>query len=44
MTEQDGIAVIDRCMASMRDRFLITQTSFTVKIIKKDGIRTLRAP
>lgn len=44
MTEEEGITIIDRCLNTMKERFLISQTSFTVKIIKKDGIKIIRAP
>ena len=44
ITEEQGINIMDRCLNSMKERFLMTQNSFTVKIIRKDGIRILRAP
>lgn len=44
MTEEEGISIMDRCLNSMKERFLLTQTSFTVKIIRKDGIKVIRAP
>lgn len=44
MTEEQGIAIMDRCLNTMKERFLISQSSFTVKIIKKDGIKIIRAP
>jgi 20S proteasome alpha/beta subunit len=44
MTEEEGINIIERCLNTMKERFLISQSSFTIKIIKKDGIKTLRAP
>ena len=44
ITEEQGINIMDRCLNSMKERFVMTQNSFTVKIIKKDGIRVLRAP
>jgi hypothetical protein len=43
ITEEQGINIMDRCLNSMKERFLMTQNSFTVKIIRKDGIRILRA-
>lgn len=44
ITEEQGINIMDRCLNSMKERFVMTQNSFTIKIIKKDGIRVLRAP
>lgn len=44
MTEEEGINIIERCLNSMKERFVISQSSFTIKIIKKDGIKILRAP
>lgn len=28
----------------MKDRFIMSQTSFSIKIVKKDGIRIVRQP
>lgn len=44
MTEEEGLNIIERCLNSLKERFIITQTSFTIKIIKKDGIKVIRAP
>jgi 20S proteasome alpha/beta subunit len=44
MTEEQAINVVERCLNSMKERFIMSQTSFTIKIIKKDGIKVLRAP
>lgn len=44
MTEEEGINVIERCLNSMKERFIMSQTSFTIKIIRKDGIKIYRAP
>lgn len=35
---------MERCLNSMKERFVISQNSFTIKIIKKDGIKVIRAP
>lgn len=42
MTEDQGMKIIEQCLVTMRDRFVISQTSFVIKIIKKDGVRVLR--
>ncbi|CAM6002312.1 unnamed protein product [Sphagnum balticum] len=31
LTEEQGLRIIDQCLISMRDRFVISQTSFTIK-------------
>ena len=43
INEEQGINMMDRCLNSMKERFIMSQTSFTVKIIRKDGIQTLRS-
>lgn len=44
MTEEQGINIIERCMNSLKERFVMSQSSFTVKVITKDGIKVIRAP
>lgn len=43
MTEEEAINIIERCLNSMKERFVISQNSFTIKIIRKDGIKVIRA-
>lgn len=42
MTEEQGIEAINHCLNTMKDRFVISQSSFTIKIVRKDGIKILR--
>ena len=42
LTEEEGLKIIDKCLNSMRDRFIMSQTSFTIKVVRKDGIRVVR--
>ena len=42
LTEEQGLRVIDQCLRSMAERFVISQTSFTIKIVRKDGVRVVR--
>ena len=44
MTLDEGLKVIDQCMVSMRDRFIMSQNSFVIKVITKDGIKVVREP
>jgi 20S proteasome subunit beta 4 len=42
LTEEEGLKIIDKCLNSMRDRFVISQSSFSIKVVRKDGIRVVR--
>lgn len=42
LTEEQGLRVIDQCLQSMQNRFIMSQTSFTIKIVRKDGIKVVR--
>ena len=39
MTEEEGIAVIKKCIHELHTRFLISQPNFTIKIVDKNGVR-----
>ena len=34
--------LIDQCLNSLKERFVMSQASFTVKVITKNGIETIR--
>ena len=34
--------IIDKCLNTMKERFLISQSSFTIKVVRKDGIKIIR--
>jgi hypothetical protein len=34
---------MNRCLQSMKDRFVMSQTSFTIKVIRKEGIKVIRS-
>ena len=42
MTEEQGLKVIEKCLNTMKERFVISQSSFTIKIVRKNGIEILR--
>lgn len=42
LTEEQGLRIIDRCLNSMKDRFVISQSSFSIKIVRKEGVRVVR--
>lgn len=37
-----GLEVIGHCLNSMRDRFMMSQSSFTIKVVRKEGIKIVR--
>ena len=41
MTEEEGLGVIKKCIHELHTRFLISQPNFTVKIVDKNGIRSI---
>lgn len=42
LTEQQGLDIIGHCLNQMKDRFVISQTSFTIKVIRKEGVKIIR--
>jgi len=42
LTEEEGLKIIEQCLVSMRDRFMMSQTSFTIKVVRKDGVKIIR--
>jgi 20S proteasome subunit beta 4 len=41
MTEEEGVEVIKKCIHELKSRFLISQPNFMVKVVSKDGIKTV---
>jgi 20S proteasome subunit beta 4 len=41
MSLEEGLGVIRKCVHELHTRFLISQPNFTVKVVDKDGIRTV---
>lgn len=39
---EEGIKIINQCLSSLQERFVMSQASFTVKAITKDGIKVIR--
>jgi len=35
MTEKQGLDIILRCLNTLRERFVMSQTGFTIKVIRK---------
>ena len=42
MTLDEGLELLDKCLNELKKRFIINMPTFTVKVVDKDGIRTLR--
>ena len=42
MTQDEGIEVIKKCIHELKSRFLISQPNFTVKIVSKDGTKSMQ--
>ncbi len=42
MTQDEGIEVIKKCIHELKSRFLINQPNFTVKIVSKDGTKSMQ--
>lgn len=42
MTQEEAVAIVDKCIKELQVRFLISQPNFIVKVIDKDGVRTLK--
>eukprot|EP00588_Corethron_pennatum_P015699 CAMPEP_0194280332 /NCGR_PEP_ID=MMETSP0169-20130528/16895_1 /TAXON_ID=218684 /ORGANISM="Corethron pennatum, Strain L29A3" /LENGTH=201 /DNA_ID=CAMNT_0039025017 /DNA_START=129 /DNA_END=734 /DNA_ORIENTATION=+ len=41
LTEEQGIAIIEKCINELKIRFLIAQTNFIIKTVDKKGVRTV---
>lgn len=42
MTEAEGLALIDLCIAEMKRRFMIAMPNFMIKVVDKNGTRIVR--
>ena len=41
ITEEEGLALIRKCIKEMETRFIVNLTKFSIKIVNKDGVRAL---
>jgi len=44
LTEKEGMEVIQKCIQEMKTRFIMNMDQFSIKIVDKNGIRTLPQP
>lgn len=42
MTQEEAVAIVDKCIKELQVRFLISQPNFIVKVVDKDGVKTLK--
>lgn len=42
MNEEQAVKVVEHCIKELQMRFLINQSNFIIKVIDKDGVRTLK--
>ena len=42
LTEEDAVKIVEHCIQEMKMRFLLNQTNFIIKVVDKDGVRTLK--
>uniref|UniRef100_A0A7S3Q3G3 Proteasome subunit beta n=1 Tax=Chaetoceros debilis TaxID=122233 RepID=A0A7S3Q3G3_9STRA len=42
LTQEKAVAIVDKCIKELEVRFLIAQPNFLIKVIDKDGVRTLK--
>jgi len=42
INEQEAIEVAEKCMKELKTRFLINQSNFIIKVVDKDGTRTVK--
>lgn len=44
MTEAEAFEVMEHCITAIRERFLVSMPSFTIKVVDRNGVRVLRKP
>lgn len=41
LNQEAAVAIVEKCIHELQTRFLIAQPNFVIKVIDKDGVRTL---
>lgn len=41
-TEEEAVQIVEKCIRELQMRFLINQSNFIIKVIDKEGLRTLK--
>jgi len=42
LNEEQAVTLVEKCMKELQMRFLINQSNFIIKVIDKEGVRTLK--
>ena len=42
LSQDEAVAIVDKCIKELKVRFLMSQPNFIIKVIDKDGVRTLK--
>lgn len=42
LTFEEGMSVVRKCLHELRTRFMISQPNFFIKVVDKNGIRTVQ--
>lgn len=42
MTEAEAVEIVEHCIGELRQRFLISQPNFLIKVVDRDGIRVAK--
>ena len=41
LTEEQGLELLERCFKEVQTRFMISMPNFTIKVVDKNGVRTV---
>merc|ERR1712232_407843 len=41
LTEDEAVKIVEKCIKELQVRFLINQPNFIIKVVNKDGIKTV---
>jgi len=44
MDLDQGLEVLRKCFFELKTRFIVAQPNFTIKVVDKDGYRTIQMP
>ena len=42
LNQDEAVAIVDKCIKELKVRFLMSQPNFMIKVIDKDGVKTLK--
>merc|ERR1712244_173443 len=42
LTQDEAVGIVEKCIKELQVRFLLAQPNFIIKVIDKDGVRTLK--